>query len=187
MNVDELLRVQELELSRDAEVNRILDCHPRDPFAILQLHPDNVEKLRATYRKKSLLIHPDKTRHPRAPEAFDLLKKAQLALEDEKQRRALAALYSGIKAQIGDCAHETLQEKVAAALDEQERQQEVERQQQRREEQQRQEEKHEALKARAQRRQWENEWDRTRDGRVKLWRDYKVSKTKRKKKKGVLV
>lgn len=30
-----------------------------------------------TYRKKSLLIHPDKLKHPRGIEAFDLLKKVR--------------------------------------------------------------------------------------------------------------
>ena len=42
-----------------------------------------------TYRKKSLLIHPDKTKNPRAPDAFDRLKKAQTELMDEKHRARL--------------------------------------------------------------------------------------------------
>jgi len=41
------------------------------------------------YRKKSLLIHPDKTSNPSAPDAFDRLKKAQLSLLDEKEREKL--------------------------------------------------------------------------------------------------
>ena len=41
------------------------------------------------YRKKSLLIHPDKTSNPRAPDAFDRLKKAQTELMDEKHRTRL--------------------------------------------------------------------------------------------------
>ncbi len=45
--------------------------------------------IKVVYRKKSLLIHPDKTQNPQAPEAFDRLKKAQLALLDEKQRQLL--------------------------------------------------------------------------------------------------
>lgn len=45
--------------------------------------------IKAVYRKKSLLIHPDKTRNPLAPEAFDRLKKAQTELTDEKHRERL--------------------------------------------------------------------------------------------------
>ena len=46
--------------------------------------PDSDIKIQ--YRKKSLLIHPDKTSNPAAPDAFDRLKKAQVTLLDEKAR-----------------------------------------------------------------------------------------------------
>ena len=49
--------------------------------------PDS--EIKIIYRKKSLLIHPDKTKNVQAPEAFDRLKKAQLALLDEPQRKHL--------------------------------------------------------------------------------------------------
>lgn len=45
--------------------------------------------IKVTYRKKSLLIHPDKTKNPLAPDAFDRLKKAQTELMDEKHRERL--------------------------------------------------------------------------------------------------
>ncbi|MCJ1234813.1 hypothetical protein MMC14_002776 [Varicellaria rhodocarpa] len=45
--------------------------------------------IKNTYRKKSLLIHPDKTTNPLAPDAFDRLKKAQTELTDEKTRARL--------------------------------------------------------------------------------------------------
>lgn len=45
--------------------------------------------IKLTYRKKSLLIHPDKTTNPSAPAAFDALKKAQTSLMDEKERARL--------------------------------------------------------------------------------------------------
>lgn len=41
------------------------------------------------YRKKSLLIHPDKLKHPRGIEAFDLLKKVTLV---NKLRRRVEPL-----------------------------------------------------------------------------------------------
>ena len=49
--------------------------------------PDSDIKIQ--YRKRSLLIHPDKTTNPAAPDAFDRLKKAQQTLTDEKQRQHL--------------------------------------------------------------------------------------------------
>lgn len=57
---------------------------------MLDLQPGVPESaIKIVYRKKSLLIHPDKTKNPQAPEAFDRLKKAQLVLLDEKQRQHL--------------------------------------------------------------------------------------------------
>lgn len=35
------------------------------------------QEIKKIYRKKSLLVHPDKCKHPKAQEAFDVLKKAQ--------------------------------------------------------------------------------------------------------------
>lgn len=57
---------------------------------MLDLQPGVPESdIKIVYRKKSLLIHPDKTKNPQAPEAFDRLKKAQTTLLDEKQRQHL--------------------------------------------------------------------------------------------------
>lgn len=47
------------------------------------------QDIKVQYRKKSLLIHPDKTKNPGAVDAFDRLQKAQTALMDEKQRTYL--------------------------------------------------------------------------------------------------
>ena len=46
--------------------------------------PPFVDKI---YRKKSLMIHPDRFKHPRGPEAFDLLKKAEIELLDKEKRK----------------------------------------------------------------------------------------------------
>jgi len=59
-------------------------------YAVLDLQPGVPDSdIKITYRKKSLLIHPDKTKNPQAPEAFDRLKKAESTLMDEKQRQHL--------------------------------------------------------------------------------------------------
>lgn len=59
-------------------------------YAVLDLQPGVPDSdIKIQYRKKSLLIHPDKTKNPSAPDAFDRLKKAQTALLDEQQRTHL--------------------------------------------------------------------------------------------------
>ena len=61
-----------------------------DAYAVLDLQPGVPESdIKKTYRTKSLLIHPDKTSNPMAPDAFDRLKKAQTTLMDEKERGVL--------------------------------------------------------------------------------------------------
>src|SRR5438034_3560145 len=63
---------------------------PRSSYAVLDLQPGVPDAdIKIQYRKKSLLIHPDKTKNPSAPDAFDRLKKAQVTLLDEAQRKHL--------------------------------------------------------------------------------------------------
>src|ERR1700753_3759149 len=76
--------------SQDAEIDRIMKAFRLDAYAVLDLQPGVPESdIKMTYRKKSLLIHPDKTSNPQAPDAFDRLKKAQTELMDEKHRQRL--------------------------------------------------------------------------------------------------
>ena len=76
--------------AQDAEIDRILKAFKLDAYAVLDLQPGVPESdIKVTYRKISLLIHPDKTSNPSAPDAFDRLKKAQTELLDEKHRERL--------------------------------------------------------------------------------------------------
>ncbi|KAJ9613393.1 DnaJ sub C member 8 [Cladophialophora chaetospira] len=86
----DVLEKEAKEYDKDAEIDRILKAFKLDSYAVLDLQPGVPEgDIKIVYRKKSLLIHPDKTKNPQAPEAFDRLKKAQTALLDEKQRQHL--------------------------------------------------------------------------------------------------
>ncbi|KIY01755.1 uncharacterized protein Z520_01893 [Fonsecaea multimorphosa CBS 102226] len=86
----DVLEKEAKEYDKDAEIDRILNAFKLDAYAVLDLQPGVPESdIKIVYRKKSLLIHPDKTKNPSAPEAFDRLKKAQTALLDEKQRQHL--------------------------------------------------------------------------------------------------
>ena len=57
-------------------------------YDVLDLQPGVPEEdIKQTYRRKSLLIHPDKTKNPNAVDAFDRLAVAHQTLLDEKKRK----------------------------------------------------------------------------------------------------
>ncbi|KAF3965871.1 hypothetical protein CMV_009978 [Castanea mollissima] len=75
------------EVERDNEVNRILTCFKLNPFEHLNLpFGASPEDIKRQYRKLSLLVHPDKCKHPQAKEAFGALAKAQQLLLDQQER-----------------------------------------------------------------------------------------------------
>ncbi|KAJ9115662.1 hypothetical protein QFC20_000989 [Naganishia adeliensis] len=72
---------------RELEVERIIRAFKLNPYDILDLPVGASDtEIKKQYRKKSLLIHPDKFKHARGLEAFDFLKKAEALLGDEKKR-----------------------------------------------------------------------------------------------------
>lgn len=74
------------ETDRDSEVNRILGAFKLNPFEQLGLRFDcSMEDIRRQYRKISLLVHPDKCKHPLAKDAFEVLGNAQKQLMDEEK------------------------------------------------------------------------------------------------------
>ncbi|GAV82164.1 DnaJ domain-containing protein [Cephalotus follicularis] len=75
------------EVERDNEVLRILSCFKLNPYDYLNLPFDaSPEDVKKQYRKLSLLVHPDKCKHPQAKEAFGALAKAQQLLLDQQER-----------------------------------------------------------------------------------------------------
>ncbi|KAJ1916471.1 DnaJ domain-containing protein [Mycoemilia scoparia] len=91
--IEKLLKQQESQLPRDQEIDRILSTFKLDPFSILQVPVIcTPTEIRNAYRKKSLLIHPDKAQHPKAPEAFEILKKASTMLNDQKEKERLTKM-----------------------------------------------------------------------------------------------
>ncbi|KVH88242.1 DnaJ domain-containing protein [Cynara cardunculus var. scolymus] len=78
------------EVERDNEVARILSCFKLNAFEYLNLPFDSSpEDVKKQYRKLSLLVHPDKCKHPQAKEAFSALAKAQQLLLDPQEREYL--------------------------------------------------------------------------------------------------
>ncbi|CAE6456367.1 unnamed protein product [Rhizoctonia solani] len=79
LSTDELDRLLSREASafqRDVEVERILKAFKLNSYDLLGLDPTcTPADIKKRYRHLSLFIHPDKATHPRATDAFDLLKK----------------------------------------------------------------------------------------------------------------
>ncbi|XP_011008647.1 PREDICTED: dnaJ homolog subfamily C member 8-like isoform X2 [Populus euphratica] len=89
------------EVERDNEVARILSCFKLNPFEYLNLPFEaSPEDLKKQYRKLSLLVHPDKCKHPQAKEAFAALAKAQKLLLDEQERDYVLAQVNAAKEEL---------------------------------------------------------------------------------------
>ena len=158
--------------------------------------------IKIAYRKKSLLIHPDKTKNPQAPDAFDRLKKAQTELMDEKHRERLdeaiadarMLLIREKKLTVDSPELKTPEfekewaEKTKFVLieNEQRRRRQVKAQMQ--EEGREQRRQDEETEVRKRKRQHEQDWEATRDQRIDSWRQFQKGKSggdgdKKKKKK----
>jgi DnaJ family protein C protein 8 len=168
-------------------------------YAVLDLQPGVTEKdIKVQYRKKSLLIHPDKTKNPAAPDAFDRLKKAQTALLDEKQRTYLDECIADARRllirehkytldspelQTEEFKKEWRQKAVQVLLEEEarrRRQAKARMQEEGREKRKEEEE----LDARKRKRDQDKAWEDTREERIGTWRDWqKGRKTGDEKKK----
>ena len=89
------------DVSRDAEVDRILACFKLNPYEHLGVRFDACEEdINKKYRQISLLVHPDKCTHPRAKEAFETLGEARKLLQDEAKRKDLSATLSFVKSEM---------------------------------------------------------------------------------------
>ncbi|XP_042473193.1 J domain-containing protein spf31-like [Zingiber officinale] len=89
------------EVERDNEVTRILSCFKLNPFEHLNLSFDSsVGDVKKQYRKLSLLVHPDKCKHPQAKEAFGALAKAQQLLLDPQERDYILSQVDAAKQEL---------------------------------------------------------------------------------------
>ncbi|KAK1258940.1 hypothetical protein QJS04_geneDACA010221 [Acorus gramineus] len=89
------------EVERDNEVLRIMSCFKLNPFEHLNL-PFNsaIDDVRKQYKKLSLMVHPDKCKHPQANEAFQALAKAQQLLLDPQEREYLLGQINSAKEEL---------------------------------------------------------------------------------------
>jgi DnaJ family protein C protein 8 len=144
------------------------------------------------YRKKSLLIHPDKTSNKSAPAAFDKLKKAQTELMDEKARARLDECISDarmllmrerkltvdseeIKNMDKEMKNAWRKKTIEVLIDnEHRRRKQLKAQMQ--EEGREQKKADEEMENRKRRREHEVAWEESRESRIGSWRDFKGGK-----------
>jgi len=186
------------EFDKDAEIDRILKAFRLDAYAVLDLQPGVPESdIKICYRKKSLLIHPDKTKNPQAPDAFDRLKKAQTELMDEKHRERLDEAIADARMllirenqwTVDSPEIKTQQfakdwrEKAKMVLIDNEHRRRRQMKAQMQEEGREQKKADEELEARKKKRTHEQDWEATREQRIGSWRDFQKGGDKKKKKK----
>ncbi|GKZ25354.1 DnaJ (Hsp40), sub C, member 8 [Aspergillus brasiliensis] len=185
---------------KDAEIDRIRKAFSLDAYAVLDLQPGVTESdIKVQYRKKSLLIHPDKTKNPAAPDAFDRLKKAHTALMDEKSRTYLDECIADARRLLirehkysldseelktDEFKKEWRQKTVQVLLEEEARRRRQAKAKLQEEGRERRKEEEE-LEARKRKRDQEKAWEDTREERIGSWRDWQkgVKKDGDKKKK----
>ncbi|KAI1168318.1 DnaJ domain-containing protein [Nemania serpens] len=200
----DLLEAESKEFDKDAEIDRILKAFRLDAYAVLDLQPGVPESdIKITYRKKSLLIHPDKTKNPQAPDAFDRLKKAQTELMDEKHRERLDEAIADARMLLirenkwtvdspelkTDSFAKKWRDKSREVLIENEIRRKRQMKAQMQEEGREQRKTDDDLEVRKRKRQHEQDWEATRDQRIDSWRQFQKGKSsggddgKKKKKK----
>ncbi|KAF9485167.1 DnaJ-domain-containing protein [Pholiota conissans] len=93
IDIEKILNREASAFQREVEVERILKAFKLNAYDILDIDETATsEEIKKKYRQISLFIHPDKCPHARAPEAFDILKKAESELSDKAQREELDAV-----------------------------------------------------------------------------------------------
>ncbi|KZP00599.1 DnaJ-domain-containing protein [Calocera viscosa TUFC12733] len=101
IELDRLLKQEESAFSKELEVERILKAFKLNPYDVLDIdYNASPSEIKKRYRQLSLFIHPDKTPHPKAPDAFDLLKKAESDLSAPEKREELDAVISAARQQV---------------------------------------------------------------------------------------
>ncbi|KAK9755836.1 hypothetical protein RND81_01G054100 [Saponaria officinalis] len=105
------------EVERDNEVIRILSCFKLNPFEYLNLSFDSsLEDVKKQYRKLSLMVHPDKCKHPQAKEAFGALAKAQQQLLDQQERDYVLTQVKAAKEELLSARKKQLKKDTASKM-----------------------------------------------------------------------
>lgn len=216
-DLERVLRAEESVLAKDNEIERVLNCCEYDYFSILEITPSVdpagiPNRIKKIYRKKTLLLHPDKVKNERAPAAFDRLKKAEQVLsvavpaegetvdphtaELVNEQKTIYSVYEQVQNSMkkpveeafGHPTNQVIRSKVQAILEQEANQKKMEFSLQQRQEAQRLSDLKKMQEERELKKKMATKWEDSRDSRVENWRSYsnKVEKKKKKGKKKVL-
>ncbi|KAF5367557.1 hypothetical protein D9758_003643 [Tetrapyrgos nigripes] len=201
--LEKLLSREASAFQRDIEVERILKSFKLNPYDVLDIDESATQEgVKKKYRQLSLFIHPDKAKHERAPEAFDLLKKAESDLSDKNKRDELDAVINEARLVLlkslslptttedDDPALKTLKPSFKARLRAQAKEMLIEEEVRRRKaikmnlanEGLEARKKDEEVAAKKRKAEDDKVWEETREQRVDSWRSF-ASHAKKKKKK----
>lgn len=170
----------------------LLNSCVHSSYAVLDLQPGVPESdIKIVYRKKSLMIHPDKTKNPQAPDAFDRLKKAQTELMDEKHRERLDEAIADARMLLirehgwtvdspelkTDAFARSWRDKTREVLIDNEMRRKRQMKAQMQEEGREQRRVETELEERKRKRQHDQDWESTRDQRIDSWRQFQKGKS----------
>ncbi|KTW27082.1 hypothetical protein T552_02574 [Pneumocystis carinii B80] len=201
-SVDEIVKIlenEDAEYAKDQEIERILNAFKLDAYSVLDLQPGvSTSNIQNAFRKKSLLIHPDKTKNPKAPDAFDRLKKAESELMDPKIRERLDTAFATARRMLIQERKWTLdhpeldteafqldvREKTKSVLIDDELRRRKARQIQMAEEGREKKRLEDEAEERKRKKEYDKAWEENRENRINSWRKFqKVGPCKRKKQK----
>ena len=183
------LAKEEKEFNKDAEIDRILKAFKLDAYAVLDLQPGISEsQIKVQYRSLSLLIHPDKTTNPSAPDAFDRLKKASSTLLEPASRAHLDECIADARTLLIRERKLTIdspevkepneefkaawRKKTVEVLVDAEHRRRKQMKAQLQEEGREQRKQDEEIEARKRKREHEAKWEETRETRIGSWREF---------------
>lgn len=179
-----------------------------NPFEVLQVEPEaSLDDVKKQYRRLSILVHPDKNQndHDRAQQAFDIINKAYKSLEDDAQRAKALEIVEEAKGRTDQMIEEkrkkqkkagkgtkvdeddplkykhaiyVLTMKLFADLERKRRQNEergMEERKRKREEEIEDEEKKKVDK------EWQKNYEESRDNRINSWKAFQTNSKSKKK------
>ncbi|PWA15210.1 hypothetical protein CCH79_00008659 [Gambusia affinis] len=156
-----------------------------NPFEVLQIDPEATdEELKKRFRALSILVHPDKNQDDpeRAQKAFEVVDKSyKLLLDPEQKKRAVDVIQAG-KEYVEHMFRQAVYKqtmKLFAELEIKRKEREAKDMHERKRAR---EEEIEAAEKAKREREWQKNFEESRDGRVDSWRTFQT-KGKRKEKK----
>ncbi|TPX36533.1 hypothetical protein SmJEL517_g01374 [Synchytrium microbalum] len=202
-DVETFLRTEATKFHQDLEIDRILNCVKHNAVEVLELPPQvwisgiiDPKQVKLQYRKKSLLTHPDKSANPKASEAFEILKKSESTLTNDKEQTsgllemikdARNSVFKQLKIASASEARATASETIVAIRMEVRRMiRDVESREivkNRNEVERKKQEEDRLAETKKRKAELDKAWEETREDRVGSWRDFKKAGPKKKTKK----